>query len=178
MRKLILYSAVSLDNYIARPNGKVDWLEDPDYVKPKEDYGYHKFYETIDTTLMGNGTYKILEDFDVPFPYPDKTNYVFSRSKENEDTEFIKYIYGDIIGFTQQLKETAGKDIWLIGGGQINSELLNHDLIDRIILTTFPIVLGKGIPLFNGEVKESKFELVESQHFDYGLLQLTFDKKQ
>ncbi len=86
----------------------------------KLSHGYNLFQKTIDTTLMGNNTYRMIRGFDVPFPYPDKTNYVFSRSKKNKDTEFVTFITGDIPNFIKQLKREKGQDIWLIGGGQID----------------------------------------------------------
>lgn len=177
MRQIVLYIAASLDNYIARPDGDVEWLHSPDYSLPNEDYGYNDFYKTIDTTLMGNSTYEVTLGFDGPFPYPDKTNYVFSRSTYNQDTEYVKFITGDIADFVRQLKNDKGQDIWLIGGGQINTLLLNNDLIDKIILTLIPMTLGQGIPLFDGQTKETKFDLETSESYDSGLVQLTLKKK-
>jgi dihydrofolate reductase len=177
MRQVVLYIAASLDNYIARPDGGIEWLYYADYVLPNEDYGYSDFFKTIDTTLMGNNTYKVILGVDGPFPYHEKTNYVFSRSRDNKDTEYIKFITGDIANFVQQLKKDKGQDIWLIGGGQINTLLLNNDLIDKIILTLIPMILGQGIPLFDGQTKETRFNLETSQSHNSGLVQLTLKKK-
>jgi dihydrofolate reductase len=177
MRQLILYSAVSLDSFIARPDGNVDWLHYPDYELPNEDYGYTEFYKTIDTTLMGNNTYKVLLGFNVPFPYPDKTNYVFSRSAGIHDDKNVKFVTSDIVQFVRELRNGNGKDIWLIGGGQLNTLLLNNDLVDQVILTQFPIVIGEGIPLFDGKAKETRFDLERSKSYPSGLLQLIFRRK-
>jgi dihydrofolate reductase len=177
MRQVILYIAASLDNYIARPDGRVDWLSSPDYLLPDEDYGYHEFYAAIDTTLMGNNTYRFILEQAVPFPYPDKTNYVFSRSAKNRDTEFVRFIYQDPAGLVRQLKRQTGEDIWLVGGGQINTLLLNNDLIDKMILTLFPLTLGDGIPLFHGNYKEVKFSTGESKSYQNGIVQLTLNKR-
>lgn len=177
MRQVVLYIATSLDNYIARPNGEVDWLDAPEYTIPDEDYGYSDFCKSIDTTLMGNNTYKEMLGFDVPFPYADKENFVFSKSDNHKDTEFVKFISGDIVEFVRQLKNKKGKDIWLIGGAKINTLLLANDLIDKLILTIIPMTLGQGIPLFERQVKETKFELVSNKSYDSGLVQLTLNKK-
>ena len=178
MRKIILYIAASIDNYIAKEDGSVKWLDDPDYALPGEDYGYTAFYKSIDTTLMGNATYEEVLGFDVPFPYPDKKNYVFSRSEKESDSEFVEYFSGDIAKFTKQLKEKPGKDIWLIGGGQINTILLINGLIDKIILTIIPITLGDGIPMFHeGSSAVTKFDLEKCQAYESGLVQMTFNKK-
>jgi dihydrofolate reductase len=177
LRKLILYTAASLDNFIARPDGAVDWLHSPEYFIENEDYGYSDFYQTIDTTLMGNKTHQFILDQDVPFPYPDKSNFVFSRSAINQDTQYVKFMTGDIIEFVRKLKDDNGKDIWLIGGGQVNTLMLNYDLIDKIILSLVPIILGEGILLFNGNSKEAKFDLESSKSYKSGFLQLTLIRK-
>jgi dihydrofolate reductase len=177
MRQVILYIATSLDNYIARSDGDVGWLDDPDFALPGEDYGYAAFYKSIDTTLMGNNTYKLVLGFGVPFPYPDKTNYVFTRSTEFDDTEFVKFITDDPVEFVRKLKQEEGQDIWLVGGGQINSLLLNHLLIDKIILTLIPIILGEGVRIFDGKTVESGFSLETSQAYKSGFVQLTYIKR-
>jgi dihydrofolate reductase len=174
MRQVKLYTAASLDNYIATPEGGVDWLNRPEFVQPDEDYGYGEFYKSIDTTLMGHNTYRFILDQDVPFPYPDKKNYVCSRSSQNRDTEFVQFIKGDIVGFVRQLKVASGADIWLVGGGQINALLLQNGLIDEMILTLFPLALGEGIPLFHGKHKAVNFDLKSSRSYESGILQLTF----
>ena len=177
MREIVLYIAASLDNYIARTDGNVEWLDSPDYLIPDEDYGYNNFYKSIDTTLMGNSTYKALLGFNVPFPYPDASNYVFSRSANNQDTEHVNFVSGNILDFVQELKNKKGKDIWLIGGAKINTLFIANDLIDKIILTIIPMTLGQGIPLFEGQAKETKFDLETCKYYDNGFVQLTLRKK-
>ena len=177
MRKIILNTAVSLDSYIARQDGSVDWLYDSDYEIEGEDYGMEVFYRSLDTTLMGNKTYREILGFDVTFPYPDTTNYVFTRSKAHQDNEHVEFITGDIVTFIQQLKEGEGRDIWLIGGGQINALLLTHDLIDRITLTVVPRILGAGIPLFPDLQEDIKLELASAKPYDSGLVQLEFKRR-
>ena len=156
MRQLQLYIATSLDGYIAGPNGEIDWLD----VAGDLDYGYRDFYDSIDTTLMGRATYEITQTIE-EFPYPDKTNYVFTRNPNLLDTEHVRFISGDIAAFVRTLKEQEGKDIWLIGGGQINTIMLNADLVDGIILTVFPIVLGDGIPLFAPGARRAAFKTID-----------------
>jgi dihydrofolate reductase len=175
MRKMILYIAASLDNYIARADGKVDWLEAPELRLPGEDYGYAEFYRSIDTTLMGNRTYQAIQGFDVPFPYPDKTNYVFTRSENFPESGEVTYISGDVAAFVRALKEKPGGDIWLVGGGQINTLMLEQGLIDRMILTLIPVLLGDGIPLFQGKSGETRFQPISGRYYDNGVVQWIMD---
>src|SRR5664279_1394932 len=123
MRKIKLYIAVSLDGKIAKPDGDVKWLDkipNPDHL----DYGYSDFLKSIDTTLMGNYTYKQLLGFGIDFPYGGKANYVFTRNTELKEDENVKYISTDPVSFVKDLKSSTGGDIWLIGGGEVNSLFL------------------------------------------------------
>ena len=172
MRKLVLYIATSLDGYIAGPNGELDWLDPGDGHNPggQLDYGYKEFYESIDTTLMGNSTYPIT--LTVPeFPYPDKTNYVFTRGAPPPDAPHVRFVSGDIAAFVGSLKEEAGRNIWLVGGGQVNAVMLNNGLIDEMILTVFPIALGEGIPLFAPGARRASFHTVGCETYETGLIQ-------
>lgn len=176
MRKVILYIAVSIDNYIAKPDGDTSWLHNPEYIIDNEEFGYTKFIDGIDTTLMGHNTYKVVIGFDVPFPYADKTNYVFTRSAKAKD-EHAKFIDNDVPGFVNSLKNLEGKDIWLIGGGQINTLLLEQGLIDEMIITQIPIVLGTGLPLFTNTKLSFPFLLKESKSYKNGFVELRYLRK-
>jgi len=166
MRKLIIYTAMTIDGYIAGPNGEIDWLNDAG----KTDYGYKKFYNSIDTTIMGNSTYKVT--LTAPkFPYQDKTNYVFTKNKLLRDTSYVKFISDNIDAFVRSLKQKSGKDIWLVGGGQINTVMLNQGLIDEMILTIFPITLGEGIPLFAQGALRSIFKTINCETYETGIIQ-------
>ena len=130
MKKLRLYIATTLDSYIAGPKDEIDWLDTAGDL----DYGYQEFYTSVGTTLMGNTTYGLTLTVD-QFPYPETTNYVFTRGTPRPDTAHVCFVSGDIAAFVRSLKEEPGKDIWLIGGGQVNTVMLNANLIDEIILT-------------------------------------------
>ena len=173
MRQLKLYIATTLDGYIAGLNGEIDWLD----AAGNLDYGYEEFYSSIDTTLMGNSTYQLTQT--IPeFPYPDKTNYAFTRSTPPPQTAYVRFISGDIASFVRSLKSDPGDDIWLVGAGQVNMVMLNEGLIDEMILTMFPIVLGQGIPLFAPGAPRSIFNTVSCETYETGLIQWRFVKAQ
>lgn len=175
MRKIKLYIAVSIDGFIADKNGRVEWLENlpnPDFL----DYGYFDMYNSIDTTLMGNITYQQVLGFDMPFPYSDKTNFVFTRNQSLTEDENVTFVNDNIIDFVKKLKSKKGKSIWLIGGGQVNSILLNANLIDEMIVSYMPIVLGDGIPLFSSNTQLKPFRLLKSETFSTGVISLTYVK--
>lgn len=176
MRKVILNSAMSIDGFIAGPDGDVEWLHDADYELQGEDYGMAAFYKGVDTTLMGHSTYRAILGFDVPFPYPDTANYVFTRSPGHRDTEHVRFITGDVADFVRQLARQEGKDIWLVGGGKLNATLLERDLIDELQLTVIPCILGQGIPLFDGTGSKVNFRLTATRSYESGLVQMTYKR--
>ena len=162
-----------MDGFIASREGSVEWLYDQD--NPNVDlnaYGYLDFYNSIDTTLLGYNTYNEILNFGVPFPYPDKKNYVFSKNHKKVDDNPVEFISSDIAEFVMNLKQQKGKDIWLIGGGQINKILLNSNLIDEIILGIKPVVIGQGIKLFSDNENFSKFKISEVNFFDKTFVQI------
>lgn len=171
MRKVILSLAISLDGYIAKPNGDVEWLKKVPNPS-KIDYGFSEFYKTIDTTIMGNNTYKEILGFGIPFPFQDKENFVISRTNK-PDAEFVHFT-SDVSNLVRDLKLKTGKNIWLIGGGQLNTECLNNGLIDEMLIRIVPIVIGEGLPLFANKPHEVIFELIKTETFSTGVVQLTY----
>ena len=169
MRKVKLFIASSLDCYIAREDGGIDWLFTDD------DYGYTKFYDSVDTIIVGRKSYDQSLAFE-EYPHKGKKVYVFTRKKvrKNNNEQDVEYIDTNIQDFVTSLTQSIGKDIWLIGGGEIVSVLLNAGLVDEIILSIHPIILGTGIPLLRDIQKEVNLKLENSLSFDSGLTQLYY----
>lgn len=169
-RKIKLYIAISLNGKITEEDGSVSWLES--IPQPKDaDYGYADFYENVDTTIEGNKTYQQIMSWGIEFPYEGKKNYVFTKNKNLKNTEFVTFISENHIEFVQKLKKDKGDAIWLIGGGTINTLLLNENLIDEIIIFTMPIILTQGIDLFEKLPKKTHLELVISKNYDTGVVE-------
>jgi dihydrofolate reductase len=159
MRKVVLFIASSLDGYIARENGDIDWL--PENVAS----GYDEFYKTIDTVVMGKQTYNQMLTFGA-YPYQDKKSYVFTRNNnqtKNKNTEFVS----DVDKFVKDIISNSGKNIWLVGGAEVISSFVNRRFVDEIILSIIPVILGKGIPLFKNIQIETKLELIETTNYEY-----------
>ena len=166
MRKIILFIASSLDDYIARKDGNIDWLFH-DHA-----YGYKKFYKSIDTVVMGRKTYEKALEFEKE-PYKDKKCYVFSRSKNKKTIKNVKFV-DDVENFSKRLIKSKGKGIWLVGGSEIISIFINKNLLDEIRLYVHPIILGNGIPLFNGIKQNVKLKFIKSKSYKSGLVQLHY----
>ena len=166
MRKLEFYIAASLDGYIAGPDEDLDWL---DAGSGGLDYGYREFYDSVDTTLMGNSIYRVALTAN-KFPYPDKTNYAFTRKTLPPDTDHVRFVSGDIAAFVRTLKNETSSYIWLIGGGQTDTVMLNAGLIDEIILTVFPLVLGGRVSMFSVGAERSLFRMVGCETYETGVI--------
>jgi len=148
MPRIKLYIATSLDGFIARENGSIDWLTKYEN-NPETDYGYSEFYASIGKVLMGRKTYEQALGFG-EWPYREKKSYVFTRQKESIRRENnVEFISEDIGEFVHQLKGNTEEDIWLVGGSQIIKVFFEENLVQDLIVFVVPIILGSGIPLFD-----------------------------
>jgi len=156
MTKIIVYIASSLDGYIARENGEIDWLPE------SSESSYDSFYQSVDTVIMGRTTYDQVITFG-EYPYKDKKSFVFTRvSKNNDDNvEFVS----DVEKFVKDDFPGVGENTWLVGGGKLIASFLKLGVVDEIITTVIPILLGKGIPLFQNIENETKLELVKTEKY-------------
>ncbi|MDD3245832.1 MAG: dihydrofolate reductase family protein [Methanosarcina sp.] len=172
--RIKLYIACSLDGFIARENGSIDWLTK--YENSSEtDYGYSEFYASIDTVLMGRKTYEQVLGFG-DWPYGEKKAYVFTRQEEPLRREKnVEFISGDIEEFARRLKENTEEDIWLIGGSQIIKVFLEEDLVQDLIIFVVPVILGSGIPLFDQIQKEIGLKLINTERYESGLVRVEYE---
>lgn len=178
MRQVILYIAMSLDGYIATPDGSVSFLDDF-HDETVGDYGYQDFISTIDTCLMGSNTYKAILGFGIPWPYEDQETYVITSNPQlTIESPKTKALTDNSIEMIKQLKEVvSGSDIWLVGGGQLVHSVLNEDLLDQMIISIIPKLLGEGIRLFPETNLPSAWELVDQKTFKTGIIVLTYTKR-
>jgi dihydrofolate reductase len=177
MSKLVLYIAASIDGFIARPDGSLDWLNalpNPDQT----DHGYAEFLAGIGTIVMGRKTYQEILGFGVDWPYPGIVSYVATRDPRlATSTPDTHVLATDPAQFVAQHKQRPGKDIWLVGGGQLVTYFLNHGLVDTLFLTVIPIILGRGIPLFPDQPKETQWRLAKAEAFGTGAVNLVYEHR-
>lgn len=174
MKKIILYIAASIDGRIAESDGGVEWLSEFP-ITEKMNYGYKEFMTSIDTIIMGGQSWRELSNMDAMGTYADKTIYVISHHNWGESGN-IKFITENITERITALQSEPGKDIWLFGGGELISILLAADLVDEMQIAYIPVILGKGIPLFSEQSKESKWELTGNTAYDSGVLIAEYKK--
>jgi dihydrofolate reductase len=169
-RKIILYIAMSLDGYIAKPNDDLSFLSIVE--KEGEDYGYADFVATVDTVLIGRKTYDWVTK-QVEFPHADKTAYVITRTPRPNIGKTVFYM-GDLTELIRKLKSEPGKNIFCDGGAEIVNELLKNNLIDELIISVIPILEGEGTRLFKEGRPERILRLISTKTFDSGLVQLRY----
>jgi dihydrofolate reductase len=164
MKKIILYIAASLDQRIAESDGSLEWFTGvPNPQKTNSEY--KDLLASVDTVLIGGRAYRELLNMDLIWPYQEQMTYVVSRHNWG-DEDNIRFITDNIIENISALRNDPGKDILLVGGGELTSMLLAMDLIDEMQITYIPVILGKGIPLFPEQSKESKWELMASKAYN------------
>lgn len=171
-KKVSLYIAASLDGFIARPDGAVDWLPMP--VIGSEDYGYAAFLDATDTLVMGRKTYEQLPSFG-PWPYGGRRCVVFSATRGGTRDEHAEFLDCDIAACVRELKKEPGAGvIWLVGGAEVIAACLAGGVVDEIILTTVPVLLGEGIRLFPETDWATRLSLRQVQAYSDGLVQHTY----
>lgn len=172
-RHLKLFIAMSLDGYIAQHNDDLSFLSLVE--KAGEDYGYADFIANIDTVLIGRKTYDwVMQHTDV-FPHADKTTYVITRTAKPRTENTIFYT-DSLLKLVHDLKSKPGMDIYCDGGAELVNELLKHKLLDDIIISIIPVLLGNGLSLFKEGRPEQHLRLHAVKTFDTGLTQLHYTR--
>ncbi len=167
MRKVSYFVAASLDGYIARLDGGIDWLFSDG------DYGYDAFYSSVDAVVMGRKTFEVSLSFG-NYPYKGKRAVVFSKKGFKTELSDVEVTAEDPSGVVRRLKGEPGSTIWFIGGAVLAKPLFAADLIDEVVASIHPVTLGEGIPLFPPGIPGRPWKLIDSEEFPTGLLQLTY----
>ncbi len=170
MRKVVLSAGISLDGYIARPDGAVDFLFIP------KDYSMAPFFQTIDTALMGRKTYEVAMKMGGASHGPKIATYVFSRSLPSGERDGVIFTNVPPARLIAELRKRRGKDIWLMGGGELGRDFLNADLVDELHIGIVPVLIGEGIPLFPAGFPQREFTLLENQTYSQGLITLKYTR--
>jgi dihydrofolate reductase len=176
-RKIIVYVATSADGYIARPDGDVEWLN----RRPSNvDYGIKTFYKTIDTILWGRKTY----DWALAYYKKKKikgnifdtklANYVFSRKPPIRVAPGGQFVSEPVKKFARRLRSTPGKNIWMMGGGELIASFLDAGEIDEFDIHVIPTFIGEGIPLIAPRHRDIPLRLLMAKRFPDGAVRLRY----
>ncbi|MEU2014285.1 dihydrofolate reductase family protein [Nocardia sp. NPDC019302] len=183
MRKLVYYVAVSLDGYIAGPAGEFDfypsdaemgaWLNGrypefvPSHLRPLVGMAVDEPNKRFDTAVMGRRSYEPALSEGVTSPYAHLKQYVVSSTLGRIDDPAVELVERDPVGLVRELKRQDGKDIWLAGGGLLAAALLEE--IDELVIKSYPVVAGTGVPAFAGEFRPTLFRPTERKAIGDGV---------
>ena len=171
---IVCYIAQSIDGYIATKDGGIDWLPTPS--KDGEDYGYSQFLQSVQGIVMGRKTYETCLSFG-KWPHSQLPTRVFSHKLPTD----VDSTQPNVSFVTQTPKDVCAEwtaqgiqRIWLVGGSELIASFRKARLVDEYIITSIPVILGEGIPLFQPMQHREFFCCTASKHFDSGLEQSTF----
>ena len=172
-RKIIVNIATSADGYIARTDGSLDWLTRR--PAPKGFYGLPKFSRSIDAKILGRKTFDLSVKMGANFS-ADDVHYVFSRRPSPASVPAgVQFVTDSIRSFAERLRKQTGKNIWMMGGGEIIGSFLDEDAIDEFIINVVPMFIGEGIPLIAPRHREVPLRLLSLHQFPDGVVQLHYD---
>jgi len=168
--QISIYIAQSLDGYIARQDGSLDWLEYGH--EGDEDYGFKGFIKDIDALVLGRNTYEVVSSFD-QWPYEGKRVIVLSQTLKQVRQE-AELFAGKLTELTAKLHSDGIQHVWVDGGITV-SKFLEAGLVDDLTVSVIPVFLGQGIPLFNPMKQELTCRLISTKTYPSGLVQLRYD---
>ncbi|GAA3510758.1 dihydrofolate reductase [Streptosporangium album] len=189
MRKLVYYIGMTIDGFIAAPDGSVDFFpltqdvidfivaDYPDALPThaREQLGVHVPNRNFDVGVQGRVTYEPALEIGVTSPYAHLRQYVVSESMKETLDPAVEIISADVAGRIRELKTGDGKDIYLMGGARLAGTLLPE--IDALVIKLYPVVGGAGIPLFTADFAPTYFTLTGTRALESGTVILTYDKK-
>jgi dihydrofolate reductase len=173
--KTSVYIATSLDGFIARPDGELDWLGSPS-GDGGEDYGYNAFIDTVDVLVMGRNTYEKVLTFDA-WPYGEKPVVVLSNHSlpiPDPIAEFVEVMACSPSELINLLSKRGAKHLY-VDGGKTVQRFLDAGLIQRLIITRIPVLIGNGIPLFGPLQRDIRWRHIDTRVFDGGLVQSEYE---
>ncbi len=173
-----IHMAASLDGFIARRDGRVDWLETSDKFETGETMTpafVEEFVKTIDCYVMGSRTYETALDFEAKgfgWSYGDKPTFVLTHRELPRTRETVEFYSGDLAQLVQGRLRPAFRSIWFVGGGAVSGECLRLGLADEVRYSIMPILIGQGIPFFDRLNQDVALHLVEVKAYTSGMIAL------
>jgi dihydrofolate reductase len=173
----------SLDGFIARKDGRVDWLEwsdeftdgdtlDSDFIR--------EFLKTIDCYVMGSHTYETALDFEAKglgWSYGDKPTFVLTHRDLPKTRDTVEFYSGDLAHLVNERLKPSFRSIWFVGGGAVASECLRLGLVNEVRYSIVPILIGEGIPFFDGLDGDVGLHLVEMKAYTSGMVALRYEMR-
>ena len=179
--RVTIHMAASLDGFVARRDGRVDWLETPDHFEGGEvltPESVEQFLKTIDCYVMGSRTYETALDFEargLGWAYGDKPTFVLSHRTLPKMRNTVEFYAGDLDRLVGERLKPAFRSIWFVGGGEVSAECLRLRLADEVRYSIVPMLIGDGIPFFRGLDRDVPLHLVETTAYKSGMVALRYE---
>lgn len=179
--RVTIHMAASLDGFIARKDGRVDWLETSDTFEGGETMApalVAEFLETIDCYVMGSRTYETALDFEargLGWPYGDKPTVVLTGRELRKARDTVEFYSGDLALLVNGRLQPNFRSIWFVGGGHVSGECLRLGLADEVRYSIMPILIGDGVSFFDRLDKDVALHLVEVKAYDSGMVALRYE---
>jgi dihydrofolate reductase len=181
--RVIIHMAASLDGFIARKDGRVDWLETTDEYPAGESLDpafVESFLQSIDCYVMGSRTYETALRFEsqgLGWVYGDKPTFVLTRRELPRSRDNVEFHCGDLAQFVTQRLRPTFRTIWFAGGGAVCGECLRRGLADEVRYSIMPILIGEGIAFFERLGQDVPLHLAEVKAYRSGMLELCYHVK-
>ena len=179
--RVTIHMAASLDGYIARKDGRVDWLETKDVFEGGESPDPEfvtQFLAAIDCYVMGSRTYETAVDFEAKgfgWAYGDKPVIVLTSRELPKVRDTVELYSGDLKELVDGRLRPAHRNIWVVGGGAVSGECLRLGLADEVRYSILPVVIGEGISFFQGLDKDVELHLVDVKAYKNGMVELHYE---
>ena len=179
--RVTIHMAASLDGYIARKDGSVDWLETSDHFEGGEvmvPESVTEFLRTIDCYVMGSRTYETALEFDgrgLGWPYGDKPTFVLTSRELRKTRSTVEFYAGDLEHLVKERLKPHFRSIWFVGGGAVSGECLRRGLADELRYSILPILIGDGVAFFDRLDRDVALHLVEVKAYQSGMLALRYE---
>jgi dihydrofolate reductase len=172
-RRIIVNIGTSADGFVARPDGNLDWLTER--PAPRGFYGLPEFERSIDAKILGRKTFDRSLELGERFS-AKSAHYVFSRRPPPPSVPpGVQFVREPIREFAEGMRAQPGKDIWMMGGGEIIGAFVDEGAIDAFIITVVPVFIGEGIPLLAPRHRHVGLTLQDVRQFPDGVVQVHYD---
>ena len=182
--RVTIHMAASLDGFIARRDGSVDWLETSDNFEGGDTMtpeSVAEFLRTIDCYVMGSRTYETALNFEAKglgWSYGDKPTFVLTRRTLRKTRSTVEFYAGDLGRLVGERLKPNVRSIWFVGGGAVSSECLRLQLADEVRYSIVPMLIGDGISFFQGLGKDVALHLLEATAYKSGMVALRYEVRQ
>lgn len=179
--RVTIHMAASLDGFIARKDGTVDWLETSDEFAggdTMDPEAVEAFLKTIDCYVMGSRTYETALGFEAKglgWAYGDKPTFVLTRRQLPRVRDSVQFYSGDLAKLVNERLRPAFRAIWCVGGGMVSAECLRLGLADEVCYSILPIVIGDGIPFFGRLDRDIALHLADVKAYKSGMVELRYE---